>query len=558
MSKRLLNTLALILVLGLVLTGCAAPAAAPAADSEAVAAEEAPGEEGPRDGGTLNIGYSQNPRHMNPLDSVQGVQSQLFRLIYNRLLQYDVGFFGSPPQPSLAESVEVSDDGLTFTFHLRDDVVWHDGEAFTADDVAFTYSAAVHPDNPTYWGPSLSGLAGLQAFSDGEAESIAGIKIIDDYTISMTLEEPSMSFLDTAAFVGILPEHILGEVPIDQLGENEFFSKSPIGTGPFMVTEVVEDQYTRFVRHEDYFLGKPNIAEINLLYPDKATVAAGIETGELDISFTLPTEDVERFIDNPDFKIDFQPSNVFVNITVNTERVPKQIRQAIAHAIDRETLTNELFLEGKLSPPFYHHLGQEFLQPNPYEIDLAYDPDKARELVAAAIADGVWEEGKVMDMLFNGEEPSEEMLFMVQYMQDIGLNTELRGAGDRAAYNQAYLDDRDFDIVLASNAYGPEPDSVNIYYKCGYTQAEGGFNASNFCNERVDQILEEGRAEVDPDKRIALYQELQGILDDELPIIPIRRGVSSWVMTDKLQDATPQYYGHLTNYDGIEKWWLSE
>ena len=553
MSRKL--SLLLILSLVTVLLAACVGASAPAGDSASTAGETTM-DDGSGDGGTLNFAYSQKPRNLNPLDSVQGVQSQLFRMIYNRLLQYDIGFFGSPPQPSLAESFEVSDDGLTFTFNLRKDVVWHDGEPFTADDVAFTFTAAVHPDNPTFWGPSLSTLQGLEAFVSGEADSIAGLNVIDDHTIEISLESPSMSILDTLSFVGILPEHVLGDVPMTEFAANEFFSKSPIGTGPFKVTEVAEDQFIRLARHDDYFLGTPKLVGINFFFPDRTTVAAGFESGEIDLSSSLPTEDVERFLDNPDYSVVFQPSSVFCNVTANVERVPKKVRHAIQFAIDRETITTELFLDQQLSRPFYHHLGQEFLQPNSHEKEINYDPDKSRALIQEAVDAGDWDPDHVLDYLFSGEEPSEEILFIQQYLQDVGLKTAFHAAGDRAAFNQAYLEEHDFDIVSGCNAYGPEPDSVNIYYKCGYGKAEGGFNASQICNERADELLATGRAEIDSAKRIEIYQELQGILDDEAAIIPIRLGVTSWVMTSRLE-ATPQYYGHLTNYDAIETWSLA-
>lgn len=553
------------LLVSLILSACVPQAGAPTADQPA-AQDAAPADTaapasdsaGATGGGILNFAYSQKPRNLNPLDSVQGVQSQLFRMIYNRLLQYDFGFFGGPPQPSLAERYEVSEDGLTFTFHLRQDVVWQDGEPFTAEDVAFTYTAAVHPDNPTFWGPSLSTLKGLAAFQDGSADSIAGLNVVDEYTIEITLESPSMSFLDTLAFVGILPQHILGDVPPAELKDNVFFSKSPIGTGPFKVTEVAEDQYIRLARHENYFLGAPKLAGINFFFPDNTTVAAGFETGEIDLSSSVPVADLERFLDNPDYNVVFQPSSVFCNVTANVERIPKAVRHAIQFALDRETITSELFLDQRLSTPFYHHLGQEFLQPNPHEKAISYDPDQARALVQQAIDAGEWEADHVLDYIFNGEEPSEEILFIQKFLQDVGLNSALRGVGDRAAFNQTYLEEHDFDIVSGCNAYGPEPDSINIYYKCGYGAAEGGYNASLFCNERADELLEAGRAATNFDERVKIYQELQGILDEEAAIIPIRLSVTSWVMTSRLQDATPQYYGHLTNYDGIEKWWLEE
>lgn len=561
MFRQKYTFIVLWLIAGLLLGACTAPAAPPATEDEAgatPAAVEESGATADTTAGVLNFAYAQAPRNLNPLDSVQGVQSQLFRMIYNRLLQYDIGFFTGPPQPSLAESYEVSEDGLTFTFHLRQDVVWHDGEPFTAEDVAFTYTMAVHPDNPTFWGPSLSTLKGLGAFQSGAAESIEGLTVVDEYTIQITLETPSMSLLDTLAFVGILPKHVLSEVPAAEFAQNEFFIKSPVGTGPFKVTEVAEDQYIRLERNDAYFLGAPKLAGINFFYPDSTTVAAGFETGEIDLSSSVPAADIERFLDNPDYNVVFQPSSVFCNVTANVERIPKNVRHAIQFAIDRQTITDELFLNSQLSQPFYHHLGQEFLQPNPHEKELTYDPDKARELVQAAIDADEWEADHVLDYIFSGEEPSEEILFIQQFLADIGLNSELRGVGDRAAFNQTYLEEHDFDIVSGCNAYGPEPDSVNIYYKCGYGAAEGGYNASLFCNERADELLEAGRAEINPEARIAIYQELQGILDEEAAIIPIRLGVTSWVMTSRLKDATPQYYGHLTNYDAIEKWYLEE
>ncbi|MBV7335096.1 hypothetical protein KFU94_44040 [Chloroflexi bacterium TSY] len=195
------------------------------------------------------------------------------------------------------------------------------------------------------------------------------------------------------------------------------------------------------------------------------------------------------------------------------------------------------------------------MQPNPHEKEINFDPDKSRALIQEAVDAGEWNPDHVLDYIFSGEEPSEEILFIQQYLKDIGLNSALRGVGDRAAFNQTYLQEHDFDIVSGCNAYGPEPDSVNIYYKCGYGAPEGGYNASLFCNDRADELLAAGRAETDFDKRIEIYQELQGILDDEAAIIPLRLGVTSWVMINRL-DATPQYYGHLTNYDAIETWVL--
>ena len=511
----------------------------------------------PRDGGVLNYAYSQTPRSMDPLNGVQGVQSDIMRFIYNSLISYDVGFF-TDPIPVLAESWDISDDALTFTFNLRDDVVWHDGEAFTADDVVFTLTIAVHPDNTTFWGNSLQDLAGLEAFVAGEADSISGLEAVDDYTVRISVNQPAVTLLDTLSYIGILPEHVLGEVAYADLSGNKFFIESPVGTGPFKVAEANLDQLIRFERNEDYFRGAPHIEGINMFFPDGSTIPAGLETGDIDMSSNVGADDLPRFLDNPDFQIYWQASNVFCNVSANTTRIPKKVRQAISFSIDRQTITDELFLDSQLAVPFYHHLGQEFLKPNPHELDYSFNPDKARELIAEAIADGDWAADRAIDYVFGGEEPANDLLFIVQFLTDVGLNIELRGAGDRTNYNDIVLTQMDFDLVAICNAFGPDPDSVTIYYKSGYTLAEGGFNFTQLSNERVDEILAQGRIEPDRATRVALYQELQGILDDEAAMIPIRLGNRGWVLTSKLRNATPQYFGHLPNYNAIETWWLEE
>lgn len=509
----------------------------------------------PVDGGTLNYAYSQVPRHMDPLNGVQGVQSDIMRFIYNSLISYDVGFF-TDQIPVLAESWEVSDDALTFTFNLRDDVVWHDGEPFTADDVVFTLTIAVHPDNTTFWGNSLQDLEGLQAFIDGDADHIAGLEAIDDYTVRISVNQPAVTLLDTLSYIGMLPEHALGDVAPTDLADHPFFTESPIGTGPFKVADANLDQLIRFERNEDYFRGMPHIEVINMFFPDGSTIPAGLETGEIDMSSNVSADDLPRFLDNDDFQIIWQPSNVFCNVSANTTIIPKKVRQAISFAISRETITSELFLDSQLAIPFYHHLGQEFLQPNPAELDYSFNPDMARSLIEEAVADGDWDADHVIDYVFGGEEPESDLLFITQFLQDVGLNIELRGAGDRTAFNDTVLVNMDYDLASICNAYGPDPDSVTIYYKSGYTFSDGGFNFTQLDNARVDEILDMGRIEPDRAVRIELYQELQGILDDEAAMIPIRLGNRAWVVTSRLHDATPQYYGHLPNYNGVENWWL--
>ena len=174
--------------------------------------------------------------------------------------------------PGLAESWEFDEDSNTYTFHLRKGVKWHDGQAFTADDVKFTIEAIMNPDNGSENAPNY--------------EDVEEIAVLDDYTVAFKLSAPNVAFLDYMT-MGILPRHLLeGE----DMQESDFF-RNPVGTGPYRLEAWDVGQSITLVKNEDYYKGSPNIDRIVFkIVPDDNAKAIQMESGELDLALLTPKD----------------------------------------------------------------------------------------------------------------------------------------------------------------------------------------------------------------------------------------------------------------------------
>ena len=161
--------------------------------------------------------------------------------------------------PSLAESYTVSDDATTYTFKLRQDVKWQDGEPFTAEDVAFTYETTCHPDFGKGYDEFSAALVGADAYHEGKADHVEGIKVLDTYTVEFTFANPYLDamvkFIDKPVFA----KHVWDTIPVGQWGDATELLQNPVGTGPYKVVEYVPDQYVKMEANPDYFKGEPLI-----------------------------------------------------------------------------------------------------------------------------------------------------------------------------------------------------------------------------------------------------------------------------------------------------------
>jgi len=311
------------------------------------------------EGGEMVFIGDQNPQVINAHQTSSTVDVNNAYLMQEPLARTDAEQFGSY-EPVLAESWEISEDGKTYRFHLRQDVTWQDGEPFDANDVLYTWEMAMNPE------------AGFSNHGSW-AKFVKDVRMIDEYTVELELNQVYAPTIYRFATDVILPEHILGDVPPSELRTHEY-NYAPIGTGPFKFVEWVPDEYIQYEAYENYWRGEPKLDSIRFrVIPDKATGIAALEAGEVNfvsqqIYRTALIQNYDRLEDNPDVKVTVNPPTGVNYLILNLEHPAlnnKYVRQAMAHAID---------VEGIIEGP-YNGLAVPFTQRYSELLDGYYNPE---------------------------------------------------------------------------------------------------------------------------------------------------------------------------------------
>ena len=219
----------------------AAPTTAAASAAAAPTTQVVAGAAGGTMTGGFDVGPGGSPQGFNPV--TQGAGFMWLEKYYSKLLVYDIKF--TKMQGDLAESWDVSPDAMTFTFHLRKGILWHDGQPFTSDDVKFSIEIAKNPDSANPYGPKYA--------------DIQNIATPDPLTCIITLGKPNAAFLDALAFVFMIPKHAIGTIAPKDLVKNSWWFTNPVGTGPYKWVKYVQDQYVQLAPNENYWRGKPKL-----------------------------------------------------------------------------------------------------------------------------------------------------------------------------------------------------------------------------------------------------------------------------------------------------------
>src|SRR5262249_38731118 len=256
------------------------------------------------------------------------------------------------PSPSLAESWDVSSDGLTYTFKLRRGVKFHDGRELTSEDVKFTWELITHPDNRA--GAQIAGfftnIEGAPAYRSGGAPDISGITLPDDYTVRVRLTAPYSPFLAVSAFQPILPKHVYGSANVDSLGQDRT-ARNPVGTGPFKLTEWRANDQMIYQANTEYWGGRPKIDRLIVkTVADWSTLPSLLRSGAVDVvgmTVALPAIEFQSFRDDRNFTVRELAGGwnryVEFNLT-NPLFADVKVRQALIYAADRKAILDSLYL----------------------------------------------------------------------------------------------------------------------------------------------------------------------------------------------------------------------
>lgn len=459
-------------------------------------------------GGTYVEGLAGNPETINPLLSwANPVDRDLVALIFTGLTRVNGR---GEIVPDLAERWEISPDGITYTFHLRQDVLWHDGAPFTADDVVYTFNVVQHPE-----------FQGERAL--GYLWRTVVVEKVDDYTVRFSLREPYAPFLDHTT-LGIVPMHILGGVAAEHLGGSQF-NVEPVGTGPFRLEEL-SARRALLVANTDFYRERAYLDRIEFVfYPDDAAMFEGRRRGEVQgIARVLP-QHLAAVRRDRDLTLYTAPLSGHNTIYLNLDRGVFQdpaVRQAMMWALDRQGLVDEI-LDGQgivLHSPILPHSWAYDANVTRY----GYDPKRAIATLEARDwfdddGDGVRERAGVLlefTLLVNDDS---QRIKLVQAISD-----QLEAVGIRAVPQvvtwESLRDDivplRRYDaILLGIQGLLPDPDPYPYWHSSQVS--EWGFNFSNWNNAQADTLLQDARLTTDREARRQLYREFQDLYARQVP-----------------------------------------
>ena len=539
MRTKLLSILGLLVVLSLVVTQCG-PTPAPQTIVQTVEVEKTvqvvetvevevektvevvkevqitATPEAPKPEGTLTIALSTNPNTLDsPITAERNAHNAAGQMFDSLLWINDQGEI----EPALAEKWEVSDDGLTYTFYLRKDVTFHNGEPFNADSVVFSWQRYTSKD--LEW---------------NERWNMANnVEKIDDYTVKITTTEPKPLLLRTIAISWeMVPPKYFEEVGADEFG------KKPVGTGPFMFVEWVQGDHITEKANPNYWrTGYPKVETLIFrTIPESSTRAAAIQTGEVDIVGRLTAEEAKSLLGAPGVQtIRYPVARVyyiaFNNMTTGLDKptMDAKVRQAMNYAVDVKAIVDSIFegyaqpAEGFIAPG---EMGYGAVQPFPF------DPDKAKALLAEA----GYANGFEMDMACPAGAYShfeEVCQAIVGYLGQVGItiNLEIMESG------------KYWDLEAKKELPPLFGDSWSEVMGEAYNRMAGALlgpdaSYSSWNDPKVIDYLKQISTTVDTEKRKKLYEDLELYMHDNPPFIFLYYPMAFEAIRDHVQDYKPR------------------
>ncbi len=474
-------------------------------------------------GGTYIEGVAGNPSIINPILSQSNpVDQDLVALIFTGLTRTnDRGEI----VPDLAERWEISPGGTVYTFYLRQDVLWHDGAPFTADDVVYTVHAMQHGD--------FEGWAFLS-----DMWRTVGVESLDAYTVRFTLREPFAPFLEYTT-IGLLPFHILGNISVGLLSESKF-NAAPIGTGPFKVGVVSATSY-ELVANREYYGAAPYIDRIQLkFYPNETAVFEARQRGEvMGISRVLP-EHLRAVSKDSDLQLYTGTLSGLNLVVLNLDKgifQERAVRAAMLWALDRQALVDDV-LGGQgvvaHSPILPSSWAYDAGVPR-YQRDLA----QARKALEGADwfdddNDGVRERGnlKLEFVLLTNDDPVRARLIEMisQQLAEVGIRAIPQVVSWEELAGQR-LRLRQYDAALIAWQDLPaDPDPYPYWHS---SQAnENGANYANYISAQADLLLQEARLTNDVARRTEAYRQFQQLFAQDVPALLLYQPVYNYAVDE--------------------------
>ena len=466
-------------------------------------------------GGTLVDAMSGEPSGLIAMIAGESSASTIASNIFNSLLKYDKNL---ELTGELAQSWDVSADQKTITFHLKPNLKWADGKSLTSDDILFTWQLVTDDKTRTPYG------ADYKLVKKAEAP--------DPETFKVTYAQPYAPALDSWSGLHILPKHLLEGQDIN----NTPFARNPVGSHYYQLDQWKKGESISLKRNVNATQGQAKIDHlVSRIIPDRAAQFLELMADNIDSMSLNSIQYARIFPSRPDLTSRIaqykELGNSYTYLGFNLKRKPfddVRVRQAINYAIDKQEIIDGVLLGLGLPVASPYKPGTRWSNPelHPYP----YDPKKAIALLKEAgfedhDHDGILDkDGQPLsfEILTNQNKEREMSAVLVQRrLKEIGIDVKIRVV-EWATFISRFIKTGDFNVVLLGWGLGLEPDQFNIWHSS--QQAPGQFNFIGYNNPTVDKLLEDGRMELNPDKRMKIYHEFAKILLEDSPVVYLFAG----------------------------------
>lgn len=523
----------LLLLVLLTLTAC----------SQGAPADRA-GSRGPGvNGSSFVTGSIGEPSTLIPTLATDTSSGDIAGLVYNGLVRYDKNL---KLEGDLAQSWEVSRDGLQITFHLRRGVKWHDGKDFTSRDVLYTYRVTVDPKTPTAYAEDFKQVQSAQA--------------PDDYTFKVRYAKPFAPALASWG-MSILPAHLLEGKDITKSP----LARSPIGTGPYIFKEWIPGQRLILEANPNYWEGKPRLSRyVYRIIPDSSTMYMELKAGGIDMMGLSPVQ-YQRQTNTKEFLARFNkyryPASAYTYLGYNL-RLPMfqdaRVRRAITCAINKEEIIQGVLLgmgqiaHGPYKPGTWAYKAK-------VENDPAYDPARAQALLREAGyvmgANGILaKDGKPLSFTILTNQGNVQRLKTAQIIQmrlkHVGIDVKIRVV-EWASFLTNFIDKGKFEAVLLGWTISQDPDLYDVWHSSKTGPKE--LNFINYKNPELDRLIVEGRGTFDLEKRRDCYYRIQEILAKDQPYTFLYVPDALPVVSSRIKGIEPAPAGIMHNFI---KWYV--
>ncbi len=469
-----------------------------------------------------------SPARVNPLFApLNDTDRDLAALVFSGLTR-----LGPDGQvlPDLAESWEISDDGLTYTFHIRRDVDWHTGAPFTADDAVFTYELLADPKLPS--DPTLGQLW-------RQLSSEAG----DKFTLLCELSDPFAPFLSYTT-ISLLPKHVLDGTTADTIADSPF-NQAPVGTGPYRLAQL--DQTKAILRANPTYYGEPPaIDEIEFrFYPDPSTAAAALSRGDVQGLLLGPSasqEDFDLLTGTDGLRAYTANRTTYTVLFLNNSQPPfdnRVLRQAVALSINMDDVIRDLLggravrADSPMIPGTWAY--------NPQLEPQTHDPDTASKLLDSAgwkmTESGMRQkDGEELRVdLKTDKDPLRRDLAeeIASQLEKVGIKVTVTSEGSDLVRESLTL--HQYQASIFGLDPGPDPDPYPVWHSSQVEQPDAG-NLAGYQSEDADRVIEEARQTTDLDKRQALYYTFQQKFLEDVPSVLLYYPVFTYFVAEEVQN----------------------